>query len=148
MTRGRREERRWRSLSTRDKAFRIVYPPFRVLCPRCGLRVEGVPWARRWERVTQALTQAVALLVKKLSFKEVAEYFGLDWKVVVVVVKRVVEEGLKLRKVNAFLKQWLWLVTHCRLKLLTEFARLGLKIISRAFCPGPNSESPMEFSKE
>jgi transposase len=59
-----------------------------------------VPWARRWERVTQALAQAVALLAKKLSFKEVAEYFGLDWKVVAAVVKRVVEEGLKLRKVK------------------------------------------------
>jgi transposase len=62
--------------------------------------VEGVPWARRWERVTQALAQAVALLAKKLSFKEVAEYFRLDWKVVATVVKRVVEEGLRLRKVK------------------------------------------------
>ena len=47
MTRGRRPERSWRDLSIRDKAFWIVYRPFRVLCPRCGLRVEGVPWARR-----------------------------------------------------------------------------------------------------
>ena len=46
------------------------------------------------------MAQAVALLAKKLSFKEVAEYFGLDWKVVAAVVKRVVEEGLKLRKVK------------------------------------------------
>jgi transposase len=100
MTRGRRRERRWKDLSLRDKAFWIVYRPFRVFCPRCGLRVEKVPWARRWERVTQALAQAIALLAKKLSFKEVAEYFGLDWKVVATVVKRVVEEGLKLRKVK------------------------------------------------
>lgn len=100
VTRGRRRERRWRDLSLRDKAFWIVYRPFRVLCPRCGLRVERVPWARKWERVTQALAQAIALLAKKLSFKEVAEYFGLDWKMVATVVKRVVEEGLKLRKVK------------------------------------------------
>ena len=100
MTRGRRRERRWKDLSLRDKAFWIVYRPFRVFCPRCGLRVEKVPWARRWERVTQTLAQAIALLAKKLSFKEVAEYFGLDWKVVATVVKRVVEEGLKLRKVK------------------------------------------------
>jgi len=50
--------------------------------------------------VTQALAQAVALLAKKLSFKEVAEYFRLDWKVVATVVKRVVDEGLRLRKVK------------------------------------------------
>ena len=30
MTRGRRPERRWRDLSIRDKAFWIVYRPFRV----------------------------------------------------------------------------------------------------------------------
>jgi transposase len=100
MTRGRRPERSWRDLSIRDKVFWIVYRPFRVLCPRCGLRVEGVPWARKWQRVTQALAQAVALLAKKLSFKEVAEYFRLDWKVVATVIKRVVEEGLKLRKIK------------------------------------------------
>ena len=98
MTRGRRPERRWRDLSLRDKTFWIVYRPFRIFCPRCGLRVEGVPWARKWERVTHALAQAIALLAKKLSFQEVAEYFRLDWKIVATVVKRVVEEGLKLRK--------------------------------------------------
>ncbi len=100
MTRGRRRERRWKDLSLRDKAFWIVYRPFRVFCPRCGLRVEKVPWARRWERVTQALAQAIALLGKKLSLKEVADDCGLGWKVVATVVKRVVEEGLKLRKVK------------------------------------------------
>jgi len=43
----------------------------------------------------------MALLTRKLSFKEVAEYFELDWKGVAAFVKRVVEEGLKLRKVKA-----------------------------------------------
>jgi len=99
-TRGRRSERRWRDLSIRDQTFWIVYRPFRVLCRRCGLRVERVPWARKWERVTLALAHAVALLAKKLSFKEVAEYFRLDWKVVATVVKRVVSEGLKMRKLK------------------------------------------------
>ena len=101
MTRGRRPERKRRDLSIRDKMFWIVYRPFRAFCPRCGLRVERVPWAKKWERITQALAQAVALLAKKLSFKEVAEYFRLDWKRVAGVAKRVVEEGLKRRKVKA-----------------------------------------------
>ena len=59
-----------------------------------------MPWAGKWERVIHALAQAIALLAKKLFFKEVAEYFGLDWKMVTTVVKRAVEEGLKLRKVK------------------------------------------------
>jgi transposase len=98
--RGRLRQRRWKDLSLREKPFWIVYQPFRVMCPRCGLRVERVPWAKRWARVTQALAQAVALLAKKLSYKEVAEYFRLDWKVVATIVKRAVEEGLKLRKLK------------------------------------------------
>jgi len=67
---------------------------------RCGKCRGEVNWAKRWERVTHALVQAMALLAKKLFFKEVAEYFELDWKGVVAFVKRVVEEGLKLRKVK------------------------------------------------
>jgi len=99
-TRGRLKERRWRDLSIRDQAFWIVYQPFRVFCPRCGLRVERVPWAKKWSRVTPALAQAVALLAKRLSFKEVAEHFRLDWKLVATIVRRVVEEGIKLRKLK------------------------------------------------
>ncbi len=75
-------------------------PSLSGFCFRCGLRVERVPWAGKWERVTQALAQAIALLAKKLSLKEVAEHFELDWKVVATVVKRVVQEGLKLRRVK------------------------------------------------
>jgi ribosomal protein S27AE len=66
ITRGRRPERRWRDLSIRDKAFWIVYRPFRVFCPRCGLRVEGVPWAKRWERVTYALVLVLMKLTPKI----------------------------------------------------------------------------------
>ncbi len=84
----------------RDKSFWIVYPPFRVFCPRCGLRAERVPSAGKWKRGTQTLAQAIALLAKKLSCKEVAEHFELDWKLVATVVKRVVQEGLKLRRVK------------------------------------------------
>jgi transposase len=37
-------------------------------------------------------------MAKKLSFKEVADYFRLNWKVVAQIVHRTVEEGLKGRK--------------------------------------------------
>ena len=99
-TRGQLRQRSWKDLSLRDEPFWITYRPFRVQCPRCGLRVEKVSWAKRWARVTQALAQAVALMAKKLSCKEVAEYFRLDWKVVATIVKRVAAEGLKKRKLK------------------------------------------------
>ena len=99
-TRGRLRQRSWKDLSLRKEPFWITYQPFRVLCPRCGLRVEKVSWAKRWARVTHALAHAVALMAKKLSFKEVAQHFQLDWKVVATIVKRVVEEGLKERRLK------------------------------------------------
>lgn len=100
-TRGRLpRERRWRDLSVRDKVLWIIYRPYRVACPRCGIRVERVPWAPRFSRVTTALAKAVALLAKKLSWKEVAEHFQLNWKTVAKIIRWVVSEGLKLRQLQ------------------------------------------------
>jgi transposase len=96
-TKGRLPEREWRDLSIRDKPLRLRYRPFRIKCPVCGVRAERVPWAPRWSRVTNALARAVALLTRRMSWKEVAEYFGLDWKVVAAVVRRAVAEGLRRR---------------------------------------------------
>ena len=53
----RRPERRWRDLALREHVVVLVYAPCRVRCPRCGLRVERVPWADKWQRVTHALAQ-------------------------------------------------------------------------------------------
>jgi len=96
-TSGRLREREWRDLATRDKHLRLRYRPFRVRCPVCGVRVEKVPWAPRWSRVSSALARAVALLARRMSWKEVAQYFNLAWKVVAAVVRRAVTEGLRKR---------------------------------------------------
>lgn len=90
--------REWRDLRVRDKPLVIVYRPFRVICPDCGVRVEKIPWAGPRQRVTHALALAVATLAKKLSWAEVAEHFGLNWKTVAAVVKRVVKCGLVRRR--------------------------------------------------
>jgi transposase len=95
---GRLKERRWRDLTIRDKPLLLVYIPYRVKCPVCGVRVEKVPWAPRWSRVTDALARSIALLARRMSWKEVAEYFDLDWKVVAAIVRRAVSEGLRNRK--------------------------------------------------
>lgn len=95
---GRLKERQWRDLTIRDKPLILVYVPYRIKCPVCGVRVEKVPWAPRWSRVTDALARNIALLARRMSWKEVAEYFDLDWKVVAAIVRRVVAEGLQRRK--------------------------------------------------
>jgi transposase len=78
----RRPERRWRDLALRDQPLWLVYAPHRVWCPTCGLRVERIPWAEKWQRVTQGLAQAVATLARKLDWASVAAHFRLNWKTV------------------------------------------------------------------
>lgn len=100
-TRGRvPRARRWKDLSMRDDPLWIVYRPWRVECPVCGLRVEKVPWAPRFSRVTTALAKAVGVLAKKLSWKEVAQYFSLNWKTVSHIIRWIVSVGLTLRKLK------------------------------------------------
>jgi hypothetical protein len=56
-----------------------------------------LPWADKWQRVTRALSRALAALSRKLTWKETAAHFGVDWKTVALAVKRAVEWGLKHR---------------------------------------------------
>lgn len=93
----RQRTREWRDLRVRDQDLVLRYAPHRVRCPACGPRVEHVPWAYRWQRVTRALSLALAELSRKLTWKETAAHFGVNWKTVAVAVKRAVEWGLKHR---------------------------------------------------
>ena len=91
-TSGRLKERRRRDLSMREKPLILVYILYRVRCPVCGIRVEKIPWALRWSRVTIDLARDIALLARRMSWKEVAEHYDLDWKVVATIVRRAVSE--------------------------------------------------------
>ena len=93
-----RRAREWRDLSMRKLPLRLRYRPRRVECPRCGLRVENFPWAEPWARVTTALSNAVAILARELSWKGTARQYGLDWKSVAAIVKRAVAYGLRCRE--------------------------------------------------
>jgi len=94
----RRPERRWRDLAMREHLVELVYAPHRVWCPRCGLRVERVPWADTWQRVTHALARAVAVLARELNWTAVATHFRLNWKTVGAVVEGAVLWGLAHRR--------------------------------------------------
>ena len=93
-----RKEREWRDLSMRKLALKLRYRPRRVECPRCGVRVEDFPWAEPWARVTTALSNAVAVLARELSWQGTARQYGLNWKSVATIVKRAVQYGLRHRK--------------------------------------------------
>jgi transposase len=94
---GIRPEREWRDLSMRKLPLILRYRPRRVVCPHCGVRVEDFPWAEPWARVTTALSNAVAVLARELSWQGTAREYGLNWKSVATIVKRAVQYGLKHR---------------------------------------------------
>jgi transposase len=94
----RRPVRRWRDLAVREHVVELVYAPCRVRCARCGLRVERVPWADAWQRVTHALARAVARLARELNWRAVAHHFRLNWKTVGAVVEGAVLWGLEHRR--------------------------------------------------
>jgi transposase len=93
-----RKVREWRDLSMRKLPLKLRYRPRRVLCPRCGLRVEDFPWAEPWARATRALSNAVARLAREMSWQGTARHYGLNWKSVATIVKRAVAYGLRHRK--------------------------------------------------
>jgi transposase len=92
---GRRE---WRDLNVRDRQLVLCYSPVRVRCPACGPRVEHIPWAGRWQRVTKALWREIAQLTRVMSWKEAAEHLELNWKTVARAVARAVAWGLEHRR--------------------------------------------------
>jgi len=94
----RQPPREWRDLRVRDQDLRLRYAPVRVCCPACGPRLEWIPWAEKWQRITKALSRVVAQLSRMLSWKETAVHFGLDWKTVAAAVKTAVVRGLQLQR--------------------------------------------------
>ena len=60
--------------------------------------MERVPWAEKWQRVTQALARAVAVLARQLDWASVAAHFRLNWKTVASVVEAAVLWGLAHRR--------------------------------------------------
>lgn len=89
--------REWRDLSVRDRPLVLRYTPMRVRCPVCGPRIEYLPWAQKWQRITKGLAGVIARLSRQLSWKETAVHYGVDWKTVATVVERAVDWGLKHR---------------------------------------------------
>lgn len=86
---------RWiRDLPILDAQTHLLIHRRRVLCPRCGPKLEALPWLGRYQRVTQRLARSVARLCKILPVKHVAEYFGLNRKTVRRIDKAYLQETI------------------------------------------------------
>ncbi len=74
-------------------AVYFIYAPRRCDCPRCGVRVELLPWAKGKRRMTTALTWFLASWAKVLSWKETAVRFRVSWQTVFDAVEDAVTWG-------------------------------------------------------
>ena len=86
--------RRVRDLPILDASTWLEVPRRRVLCPRCGPKLERLSWLGRYSRVTRRLAESVARLCRHLSLKRVAEFFGLHWNTVKAIDKRYLTDKL------------------------------------------------------
>jgi transposase len=72
----------------------FVYALRRVQCPRCGVKVEQVPWALGKEQATHSYQWFLARWAKRLSWQEVADVFRTSWERVYRSVTQAVLWGL------------------------------------------------------
>jgi transposase len=72
----------------------------RVDCPRCGIKVERVPWAEGKNHLTTTYAWFLAKWAKRLSWKEVADAFQTKWDNVFRSVKMAVAWGLANRNLD------------------------------------------------
>jgi transposase len=75
-------QRRLRDLSIIERKSFLVFDEYRVLCPRCGLKVEQLAFAAPWARMTMRFAEYVARMVRISTVKEVADLLELDWETV------------------------------------------------------------------
>ena len=82
------QERRVRDLPIFGVPVELVVPRVRLLCPRCGPKLEQLSWLEPYARVTVRLAQSVARLCKLMSIRHVAQFYGLAWTTVKRIDKR------------------------------------------------------------
>ena len=91
------EPRRFEFVPLWGYAVFLVYVMRRVDCPRCGVKVEEVPWADGKHQLTKAYMQFLASWARSLSWTEVSKRFQTSWEKVFHAVEYVVEWGLQHR---------------------------------------------------
>ena len=71
----------------------FVYAPRRVQCPRCGVKVERVPWAEGKHQLTTAYAWFLAGWAKRMAWAQVADAFHTSWHSVACAVEMAVAWG-------------------------------------------------------
>lgn len=66
----------------------------RLLCPRCGPKLEKLSWLEPYARVTMRLANSAARLCKLMSVRHLAQFYGLAWTTVKRIDKHHLEREL------------------------------------------------------
>lgn len=93
-------ERRFEFVPLWQIAVYFVYAMRQVDCPRCGVKVERVPWCDGKHSLTTTYRWFLAGWARRLSWKSVAEIFDTTWQNVFRSVKQAVSWGLKHRDLS------------------------------------------------
>lgn len=72
----------------------------RVDCPKCGVKVELVPWSQGKNHLTTTYAWFLSRWAKRMSWKQVAEAFHTSWENVMRSVKMAVAWGLEHRNIE------------------------------------------------
>lgn len=78
----------------------LIYTMRRVACPTCGIKVEQVPWSQGKSPLTTQYQWFLAGWARRMSWKEVADCFGVSWDHVFNSVKHAVSWGKQHRSLE------------------------------------------------
>jgi len=86
--------RRVRELPIFETPVELMVPRLRLLCPRCGPKLEHLPWLEPYSRTTVRLETSVARLCKVMSVRHAAAFYDLAWTTAKRIDKRYLEREL------------------------------------------------------
>lgn len=93
-------ERTWQFVPLWQMTVLLVYSPRRVQCPKCGIKVEQVPWGDGKHATTVEYRRFLAVWARRLSWQEVANVFGTSWDTVYRCIDYTVRWGLVHRVIS------------------------------------------------
>ena len=83
------EGRTWRHLDFAGMKVSLRSTLRRLVCPRCGVRIELVPWADHGSAFTRRFEEQVAFLAQHANRTVVSELMQIAWRTVGLVIERV-----------------------------------------------------------
>lgn len=92
--------RRWRHLDLAASKLFLQAEVRRLVCPRCGVRTEDVPWARPRARHTRDFEDMATWLAQRTDKTTVARLLRCSWEAIDAIVTRVVADHLDARRLD------------------------------------------------